>query len=288
MPSEWPFGENGAIIDIGGSQIDHSFEKQLPKAFAKQADFPKELGCAIGVDQWNCISSGSSQTWSEMEINRTIVQEIVTQMPSDTNIIDLGGASSLDCKSYLREFLAQGKTCTYVSLGVNRDSLREHLCVMKWSFPTFKHIGLWGTFEQADACIRGTPSPRLILSLGSFIFNAPDHIASIRCREFRRYLSSSDRLIVGQDGPSATEAINGQDSYNFEEYTAFVTRYLAGIQHYAGIEAGAKEAWKFESTTVKGIASTEIHEITKKEGLAIKTIGRAKGSGIHQYLIKAE
>ncbi|KAK7427736.1 hypothetical protein QQZ08_005674 [Neonectria magnoliae] len=33
---------------------------------------------------------------------------------------------------------------------------------------------------------------------------------------------------------------------------------------------------------------TEIHQITKKEGLAIKTLGKAKSSGMRQYLVQAD
>ncbi|KAK7409149.1 hypothetical protein QQX98_008642 [Neonectria punicea] len=33
---------------------------------------------------------------------------------------------------------------------------------------------------------------------------------------------------------------------------------------------------------------TEIHQITKKEGLAIKTLGKAKNSGMRQYLIQTD
>ncbi|KPM38143.1 hypothetical protein AK830_g8406 [Neonectria ditissima] len=294
------------IIDIGGSRLNLTFEDQLPKAFAHKADFPKEVAYTSGMDKWADIADHSYQTSDEMTIIEATASEVVSELPSGTKIIDLGAANSMKFEPYVREFLKQGKTCVYVPLDLCRSSLAEQ-----------------GSFQHGDAYFNQIPGTRLFLSLGSIFYNAPDEMCQDRCAEFRRHLSASDRLIAGQDGPAGTESAKSHASYNTKEYNAFFTYYLEGIQSHAGIEANAKNAWSYTSkmvsamhyfevialetmvckhfdnfvvkvgTTYKMFPSwkrgeAEIHQITKQEGLDIKTLGKAENSGMYQYLIQAE
>ncbi|KAM5347545.1 hypothetical protein ACJ41O_007369 [Fusarium nematophilum] len=311
---------NGEVIDIGGSRLDLTFETQLPLAFAGQADFPKEVAYTTGMDKWFDIADKSYQTGDEMAIIEATCKEVVSQMPSGTTIIDLGAANSKKFEPYVKEFLGQGKKCNYVALDICQSSLKAHVDRAKDAFPGVRCNGLWGSFQQGDEYFANIPSARLFLSLGSIFFNAPDEMCADRCREFHRHLSSVDRLIVGQDGPSGTQSAKSHESYKTDEYKAFFTRYLEGIQGHAGIQADAKHAWGVESKMVeamhyfeviaqqdmictdfgnllvqKGTAykmfpswkrgETNIHDIAKKEGLAIKTLGKAENSGMRQYLL---
>ncbi|KAH8729884.1 hypothetical protein BGZ61DRAFT_346712 [Ilyonectria robusta] len=311
------------IIDIGGSQLNLTFEDQLPKAFDHKADFPKEVAYTSGMDKWVDIADRSYQTSDEMAIIEATAAEVVAQMPSGTKIIDLGAANSMKFEPYAREFFKQGKTCTYVPLDLCKSSLTDQINRAKTYFPTMKCVGLWGSFQHGDQYFNKIPGDRLFLSLGSIFYNAPDEMCKDRCQEFRRHLSASDRLIVGQDGPTGTESAKSHASYNTKEYDAFFTCYLEGIQSHAGIDADAKLAWSYESKMVSSMhyfeviakqtmvcknfnnfvvesgtiykmfpswkrGEAEIHEITKKERLAIKTLGKADNSGMRQYLIQAE
>ncbi|RSM00620.1 hypothetical protein CEP52_009022 [Fusarium oligoseptatum] len=288
------------VIDIGGSQLDTAFASHLPAAMAGTAWFPKELAYIKGMERWCAIANRSYQTSDELDIIKSTAKEVVSQLPSGAYIIDLGAADSFKFAPYVREFISQGKTCTYVPLDLSEASLARHIDNVKKAFPDIK----------VD----------FFLSLGSIFYNAPDEMCVDRCAEFRRHLVGSDRLIVGQDAPSATEAHGAQSSYQTEEYDAFFVRYLEGIQEHAGIVADAKSAWSYESNMDKSMhffkvtalkdmvcvkfndfkistgqtykmfpswkrGEEEIHEITIKEGLAIKTLGKAKNSGMRQYII---
>ncbi|RSL56414.1 hypothetical protein CEP54_008868 [Fusarium duplospermum] len=308
------------VIDIGGSKLDTAFASHLPAAMAGTAWFPKELAYIKGMERWCAIANRSYQTSDEMDIIESTAKEVVNQLPSGSFIIDLGAADSFKFAPYVREFLSQGKSCTYVPLDLSETSLVRHIGNVKKVFPGIKCVGLWGSFEQGDKYFSQIPQGRLFLSLGSIFYNAPDEMCVDRCAEFRRHLVGSDRLIVGQDAPSATECHSAQSSYQTEEYDAFFVRYLEGIQEHAGIVADAKSAWSYESnmdksmhffkvTALKDMVCTkfanykissgqtykmfpswkrgeeEIHEITIKEGLTIKTLGKAKNSGMRQYII---
>lgn len=309
------------VIDIGGSKLDAGFEDQLLKAFAGKADFPKEVAYTIAMNLWFNISDTSYQTTDEIDIIKITCKEVVSQLPSGTKIIDLGASNSKKFEPYVQEFLAQGKQCIYIPLDICRTSLVDHVNNAKASFPTVKCVGLWGSFQHGDAYFNKIPSARLFLSLGSILYNAPDRVCNDRCAEFRRHLSDADRLIVGQDGPSGDETAKSHASYSTKEYDAFFTSYLAGIQKHAGIDAEVQRAWSYKSKSVQSThyfeviakqgmmynnfknflvkkgtvykmfpswkrGEEEIHDITKTEGLAIKTLGKAEFSGMRQYLIQ--
>lgn len=312
------------VLDIGGSNINMTFvDNQLPKAFAGKGDFPKEVAYTTGMDKWNAIADKSYQTTDEMSIIEATASKVVNELESGTHIIDLGAANSKKFEPYVREFLAQGKECVYVALDLSRDSLVEHIAKAKATFPSVKCVGLWGSFEQGDAYFKQTrPIARLFLSLGSIFYNAPDGMAKDRCIEFKNHLTANDRLIVGQDGPTGAEASNSHAAYQTEEYDVFFTNYLQGLQDHAGIMgANPKLAWTVESNmsqamhyfdvtanqdmfceafNIKVPAGTvyqmfkswkrhaaEIHHLTNSVGLKIETLGKAKNSGMRQYIIKA-
>ncbi|KAM0298127.1 hypothetical protein HYE67_001167 [Fusarium culmorum] len=312
------------VLDIGGSNINMTFvDNQLPKAFAGKGDFPKEVAYTTGMDKWNAIADKSYQTTDEMSIIEATAAKVINELESGTHIIDLGAANSKKFEPYVREFLAQGKECVYVALDLSRDSLVEHIAKAKATFPSVKCVGLWGSFEHGDAYFKQTrPIARLFLSLGSIFYNAPDGMAKDRCIEFKNHLTANDRLIVGQDGPTGAEASNSHAAYQTEEYDAFFTNYLQGLQDHAGIMgANPKLAWTVESKMSQAMHyfdvtanqdmlceafnievpagtvyqmfkswkrhAAEIHHLTNSVGLKIETLGKAKNSGMRQYIIKA-
>ncbi|KAI8675621.1 Methyltransf-33 domain-containing protein [Fusarium keratoplasticum] len=308
------------VLDIGGSNVDTAFASHLPAAIAGTEWFPKELAYIKGMEKWCAIANRSYQTSDELSIIQMTAKQVVDRLPSGTCIIDLGAADSFKFEPYVREFISQDKECTYVPLDLSEASLIRHIDNVKKVFPTIKCVGLWGSFQQGDRFFHQIPQGRLFLSLGSIFYNAPDEMCVDRCAEFRRHLAGSDRLIVGQDAPSATESHSSQSSYQTKEYDAFFVRYLEGIQDHAGIVADAKSSWTYESNMDKSMhffkvtalkdmvcdkfgnykisagtsykmfpswkrGEAEIHEITKKEGLTVKTLGKAKNSGMCQYII---
>ncbi|KAF5660129.1 hypothetical protein FHETE_9101 [Fusarium heterosporum] len=312
------------IIDIGGSKINMTFvDDQLPKAFAGQGDFPKEVAYTTGMDKWNAIADKSYQTTDEISIIEATAYKVVQQMESGTHIIDLGAANSKKFEPYVRAFIAQGKECVYVPLDLSHASLQEHIARAKATFPNIKVIGLYGSFEQGDIYFKQTrPVARLFLSLGSIFYNAPDSMAEDRCVAFKGHFTAFDRLIVGQDGPTASSASQTHAAYQTAEYDAFFTNYLQGLQDHSGIiGVNPKLAWTVESKLNKSMhyfdvtanqsmtctkfdihvpAGTvfqmfkswkryenEIHDLTNQVGLEIETLGKAPNSGMRQYLIRA-
>ncbi|KAH7140865.1 hypothetical protein EDB81DRAFT_654893 [Dactylonectria macrodidyma] len=311
-----------AKLNIGGSEMPVTFEEQLALAFAHKGDFPKEVAYTSGMDKWIDIANRSYQTSDELNIIKATAAEIVSQLPSGTKIIDLGAADSKKFAPYVHEFLKQGKTCTYVPLDISLNGLVDQVDRAKNMFPDVKCVGIWGSFKQADAYFDQIPPARLFLSLGSIFYNAPDEMCKERCQEFVRHLAPSDRLIIGQDGPSGAQSAKSREAYNTKEYDAFFNRYLESIQIHSGIDADAKKAWTYKSkmektmhyfevvaqhdmvcthfdnflvkagTTFKMFKSwkrgeVDIHQITEKENLAIQTIGKAPNSGMYQYLVQA-
>ncbi|KAL5605181.1 hypothetical protein FOVSG1_005328 [Fusarium oxysporum f. sp. vasinfectum] len=312
------------IIDIGGSTLDDTFDSQLPNAFKGDGYFPKEVAYTTGMHHWCEIADNSYQTTDELDIIKSTASDVVNDMPATgAVIIDLGAANSRKFVPYVQAFIDQGKPCIYVALDLCKESLANHVNKSAANFPQITCIGLWGNFIQGDKYFATLPNPRIFLSLGSIFFNAPDQMCVDRCIEFSKHLSGSpySKLIVGQDGPSGTEASSTHAAYQTKAYDAFFTSYLQGIQTHADIDANPTIAWTYESKldnsmhyfevvaqhdmvchhyddflVKKGTVYTmfpswkrgeaEIHEITKAQGLNIKTLGKAPNSGMRQYLIQ--
>ncbi|KAI1070773.1 hypothetical protein LB507_006822 [Fusarium sp. FIESC RH6] len=317
----WP-AANRTVLDIGGSSLNKIFDFQLPDAFRGEGYFPKELAYTYGMEKWNVIAGTSYQTSDEIAIISATAGNVVSQMPKTGNVIvDLGAANSPKYEPYIHAFLNQGKEVTYVALDINRDSLVAHVNRAADNYPGVTCIGLWGDFGHGDTFYHNIKGNRIFLSLGSIFFNAPDEMCWDRCLFFRGHLSGFDRLIVGQDGPSAGESGSTHKAYTTAAYADFFTTYLSGIQSQAGIVADPKTAWAYESKLIKTMhffkvtaleemicqrydghvikkgttyimfpswkrGEEEIHDITKKNGLKIMTLGKSPSSGMRQYLIQ--
>lgn len=308
------------ILDIGGSRLTTTYDDQLPKAFAKKGDFPKEIAYTKGMDKWNDIADTSYQTTDEMDIIQATAERVVSEMANETTIIDLGAANSAKYEHYVREFIKQGKTVSYVPLDLDRASLTAQIGRAKAKFPKVKTYGLWGSFHDGDAHYVNIKGPRLFLSMGSIFYNGPEDVVRDRCQQFRKHLGSRDRLIVGQDSP-AQKGSSTHASYGSKQYDAFFTTYLGSLQAPAGISQDPKTAWTVESRMEKNehyfavtatrdmvcekfanrlkipagttyrmfpswkFTEDEIHGTTRREGLDIVTLGKAKTSGMRQYMI---
>ena len=320
-PTSWPQA-NRTIIDIGGSTLDLTFDRQLPDAFRGQGYFPKELAYTHGMEKWNVIAGTSYQTSDEMSIIAATAGNVVSKMPETNNvIIDLGAANSPKFEPYVQAFLNQGKKVTYVALDINEGSLTDHINRAADRYSGVTCIGLWGDFSQGDRFYKQITGNRIFLSLGSILYNAPDQMCVDRCLEVKAHLSCFDRLIVGQDGPSAGQSASTHKAYGTAAYHDFFTTYLSGIQKHAGIATDPKTAWAYESKLIntmhffevtalkemvcqryggyvvkKGTkyvmfpswkrGEEEIHDITNKQGLKIMTLGKSPSSGMRQYLVQ--
>ncbi|KAF5239866.1 hypothetical protein FANTH_9807 [Fusarium anthophilum] len=292
------------IIDIGGSTLDTTFDLQLPSAFKGEGYFPKEVAYTTGMHHWCQIADTSYQTTDELNIIKSTASDVVKDMPATgAVIIDLGAANSRKFVPYVQAFIEQGKPCIYIALDLCKESLTNHVNKSAADFPQITCIGLWGNFVQGDKY---------------FATLQPTHLLVAR---FYLLQCSRPDLIVGQDGPSGTEASSTHAAYQTKAYDAFFNSYLQGIQNHADIDANPRIAWTYESKLdnsmhyfkvvaqhdmvchryadffiQKGTVYTmfpswkrgeaEIHEITKGQGLNIKTLGKAPNSGMRQYLIQ--
>lgn len=307
------------ILDIGGSLLITTYDGQLPKAFAKQADFPKEIAYTKGMNKWNDIANISYQATDEIDIIKASARQIVSQMPDKTTIIDLGAANSSKYENYVWEFIKQGKIVHYVPLDLDHDSLKAQIGRAKAKFLHVKSYGLWGSFDDGDKYYSRIDGPRLFLSMGSIFYNGPHDVVKHRCQQFRSHLGTHDRLIVGQDSPAETGS-DTHASYGTKQYEAFFTTYLGNIQEPAGIAEDPKAAWSIASkmdhsmhffavtanknmtcknfdnfaipagTTYRMFPSwkfteADIHATTKREGLNFITLGKAQNSGMRQYMV---
>jgi hypothetical protein len=89
--------------------------------------------------------------------------------------------------------------------------------------------------------------PRLFLSLGSTLFNAPLEIATKRCEKVSSLLRPVDRLVVSQDGWTKEKQENVRDAYAGKEFQEFIRAYVRKIHNIIGLELSIEQAWSIEN-----------------------------------------
>ncbi|KAG7407527.1 hypothetical protein LZL87_003892 [Fusarium oxysporum] len=245
---------NKIFIDIGGSTFDTTFDSQLPSAFKGDGYFPKEVVYTTGMHHWCQIVDTSYQTTGELDIIKSTASDVVKYMlATGAVIIDLGAANSRKFVPYVKAFIEQGKPCVYVDLDLCKESLTNHANKSAADSLQITCIGLWGNFIQGGKYFATLPNPRIQTHAD---IDANPNIAWT-------YESKLD---------------------NSMHYFEVVAQHDMICHHQDDLLVKTGTVYTMFPSWKRG--ESEIHEITRAQGLNIKTLGKAPNSGMRQYLIQ--
>jgi L-histidine Nalpha-methyltransferase len=114
-------------------------------------------------------------------------------------VIELGAGNASKTEILLRAIRERGSRCVYVPIDVSPSALATARDRLAAELPEVEVRPLPMTYERALRALHSTPSPRLVLFIGSSIGNMPDDEASLLLRSVRRSLPGETWLVLGTD-----------------------------------------------------------------------------------------
>ncbi|KAG5462461.1 MAG: C-type lectin protein [Olpidium bornovanus] len=155
-----------------------------------------------GLQLFDQITREVGEYYSETNILQNHIQEIITYIPDESAVIELGAGSLTKTAIILRALDAAKKRVSYYALDLDKEEL---VCALD-SLGNFNHVqtfGLLGTYEEGVAYVgKHLPStePKTVIWLGSSIGNLSRSAAGEFLRSVQdACMNPGDLLLVGAD-----------------------------------------------------------------------------------------
>lgn len=139
-------------------------------------------------------------TRAEREILSERVGELISLLPQDVSVLELGSGSGVKTRILLEALLRRRRTLRYSPIDISRSALEESSLELADSYDALEIDGFVG--EYRDGLVhfgQDESEPWLVLWLGSSIGNLHRQDAVEFLRELRENLLASDFLLVGID-----------------------------------------------------------------------------------------
>ena len=168
---------------------------------------PKRLPCryfydALGSALFEAICRLPEYylTRAEEGILRTHREEIAELFPGAIDLIELGSGSAIKTRLLIEAFLEARPHLRYVPIDISAGMLEETARQLVHDYPALSVTAIAGEYREGLDRLRSlSPSPRLVLWLGSNIGNFERDQAADFLADLRRAFSPGDGLLVGID-----------------------------------------------------------------------------------------
>ncbi|KAM0331597.1 hypothetical protein ACHAQA_003276 [Verticillium albo-atrum] len=201
---------HGAVLDIGGSSMGPAILARLRSALFETPEkgpivLPDELlyddnGLAIWADI--IFTPENYQATDEMKLFNANSAEIAQHIPENSVMIDLGAGDLRKVGILLAELEKRETSTTYLALDISHASLSTNLADLAPKHERVLTAGLWGDFAAGFAHVAALDlgTPRVLLSLGSVLFNDEFDTALASLKNWASLLQGSDLILAGMDG----------------------------------------------------------------------------------------
>jgi dimethylhistidine N-methyltransferase len=149
-------------------------------------------------------------------------------------VIELGAGSASKTEILLRAVIERRSRCTYVPIDVSPTALASARHRLGARLPGVEVRALATTYERALRALKGTPSPRLVLFIGSSVGNMPDDEASALLRCVQRSLGGETWLVLGTDLRKSPDVLRAAYDDAAGVTAAFNSNVLARINRELG------------------------------------------------------
>jgi dimethylhistidine N-methyltransferase len=149
-------------------------------------------------------------------------------------VIELGAGSASKTPILLRAILERRSQCVYVPIDVSPAALATARDRLGAELPAVEVRPLPTTYERALRALGDTPSPRLVLFIGSSVGNMPDEQASALLRRVRRSLAGETWLVLGTDLRKSPDVLRAAYDDAAGVTAAFNANVLARINRELG------------------------------------------------------
>ncbi len=140
-------------------------------------------------------------TRAEEEILRTYASDILTELPVDTALVELGSGSAAKTRQLIEALLNRQSRPLFVPIDISRDFLFTQVQQLSADYPALRVLGIAADYHAGlEILAEKVPQSRLILWLGSDIGHtgyatAAEHLK----QELVPLLNPEDRILLGID-----------------------------------------------------------------------------------------
>ncbi|UCE20150.1 MAG: L-histidine N(alpha)-methyltransferase [Gemmatimonadota bacterium] len=218
-------------------------------SFAKDVDrglrqTPKNIPCIYFYDYQGsllfekiCRLEEYYLTRAETEILKTFSEDIVSCLPTDLVLVELGSGSCIKTQLIIEELLNQHDKVTYSPIDISKKMLKESSISLLEQYEDLEIISIAAEYEEGLRQIdMRDERPKLILWLGSSIGNFEQQEAIRFLQNTVKTLSSQDYLLIGFDLIKERRAL--EQAYNDNQYVTatFNLNLLSRINRELGGE----------------------------------------------------
>ncbi|KAJ2357185.1 hypothetical protein GGF43_001619, partial [Coemansia sp. RSA 2618] len=152
-------------------------------------------------------------TACEIEILRTHIQSIVAEIPSGSDVIELGCGSLRKTELLLDALDKQRTGVTYYAIDVMPQPLHESMAKLAGRFANITFCALCGTYDEVLPRLKKSARPKTLLWLGSSIGNlhSPD-VVEFLAKISQNVLAANDAILIGMDKQKQSSII--MDAYH--------------------------------------------------------------------------
>lgn len=178
-------------------------------------DSPKHLPCRFFYDEVGsklfeqiCNLPEYYLTRAETEILTTHAGEMISGLPDDVTLVELGSGSATKTRLLIEALLKGRDRLRFAPIDISQSALESSSRELIADHPGLEIMAVAGEYQDGIRALKDRNSgPELILWLGSSIGNLTRPEAVDFLRDIRASMSSNDRLLVGIDLRKSTELL---------------------------------------------------------------------------------
>lgn len=196
--------ERSTLITTDTEAFASSFAEDVAAGLSSR---PKSLPCIYFYDYEGsllfekiCALPEYYLTRAEARILRDHSEEIISHVPRDSTLVELGCGSCVKTQYIIEEFLSKSDRLTYSPIDISRKMLKETSISLLETYDELEVIAVAAEYCEGlkKLGMRGG-RPKLVLWLGSSIGNFDMTGAVSFIENMLRSMSPEDRLLIGFD-----------------------------------------------------------------------------------------
>ncbi|PPJ52313.1 hypothetical protein CBER1_09245 [Cercospora berteroae] len=163
-----------------------------------------------GLELWSEVTHAPEyyQTRDEVDLFLAHGDEIVSQIPENCSLIDLGSGDLRKVKPLLDLLEASQKRVRYYALDLSEAALKRGVGQFAQQYEFVHCIGLWGSFHHGFSWATSLPpGPKWFLSLGSILGNGPIDEAWKGLARWSSLMGPKDRMLLCMDSTTDPDII---------------------------------------------------------------------------------
>ena len=170
-------------------------------------DSPKHIPCLYFYDYQGsllfeeiCQLEEYYLTRSETEILRIFSEDIISYLPTDIVLVELGSGSCIKTQWIIEELLNQYDKVIYSPIDISKKMLKESSISLLEQYEDLEIVSIAAEYEEGLRQLdMRNEQPKLVLWLGSSIGNFEQQEAIRFLKNIKKTLSSKDFFLIGFD-----------------------------------------------------------------------------------------